>query len=55
MVKRLLIVLSEDDYRFVREVKDRLNVTWEEFIILAARVMKGLPKEEIEKLKKTLE
>jgi len=48
-VKRLLIVLSDEDYNEVKKVKDRLKIPWDRFIKLAARVLDKLPEEELKK------
>ena len=39
MVKRLNVPLDDSDYETARQVKDDLDLTWEEFIIEAAECL----------------
>jgi len=55
VVKRLHIVLDDKVFEEVKEVKESLKVTWDQFLVLAARIIKNQPKETIEKYKRDLE
>jgi len=39
MVKRLNVPLSEEDYNEISKVKNNLDLTWEEFLIEAAKCL----------------
>ena len=55
VVKRLHIVLDDKLFEEVKKVKEGLKVTWDQFLVLAARMIKDQPKEVLEKYKKELE
>lgn len=53
MVKRLHIVLDDETFNKIKQVKQSLKLKWEEFLIIAAKLMENNP-EKVEELKKQL-
>ena len=39
MVKRLHLIYEDHEYQKLKEVKERLGLTWEEFLIKAAKCL----------------
>ena len=49
MVKRIQVVLTEEEFKEVKRVKNKLGLPWDKFIKLAARVLDKLSEEELKK------
>jgi len=39
VVKRLHLIFEDQEYQRLREIKDRLGLTWEKFLLEAARCL----------------